>query len=205
MTFSKRFWNFIGKHTPIKSIEQESKMITRCKPFLEKHFNVLDIGCGPGSYSIELGMQTNDVFAIDPSEEMINSAKKARENFPESKVSFNVGFLEDTPARQQFNAICAFNVLHFIDDLPSFFNEVQLRLQPDGLFISSTACMGEGQAGLKLMFKGLSTIKLIPRMQFYTVDALANNISTEGFEILHQETYAKLPELFLVGKKNTIL
>jgi 2-polyprenyl-3-methyl-5-hydroxy-6-metoxy-1,4-benzoquinol methylase len=43
----------------------------------------------------------------------------------------------------QYDVILAFNVLHYIGDMPKLLNRINTLLQPNGVFISSTACLRE--------------------------------------------------------------
>ncbi|AOY76221.1 class I SAM-dependent methyltransferase [Clostridium formicaceticum] len=49
--------------------------LLRSKGILQKNNTVLDIGCGPGRYTIPMAKECKEVFAIDISQEMLQYAK----------------------------------------------------------------------------------------------------------------------------------
>ncbi|MGC8932332.1 MAG: class I SAM-dependent DNA methyltransferase [Candidatus Methanodesulfokora sp.] len=101
---------------------------------------ILDVGCGTGIHSIELGRRGYNVLGIDISEEMI---KRAREK---AKGMENVGFLVGDASNIVFNerfdaAIAMYGVTsYFTDDeaLIKFLNSIRHSLVKGGLFIFDT-------------------------------------------------------------------
>lgn len=82
---------------------------------LKGNSTVLDLGCGTGSYTIELRRKTSaKVYGIDPSAEMIGAARgKDLGNV----VSWHVGVAESLPfAPETFNCVFASQVWHHIRD-----------------------------------------------------------------------------------------
>ena len=61
---------------------------------------LLDVGCGPGNSTRPLAKHFDNAFGLDPSPEMINTAKKLSAEAPEEtasgkSISFGVGRAED--------------------------------------------------------------------------------------------------------------
>jgi 2-polyprenyl-3-methyl-5-hydroxy-6-metoxy-1,4-benzoquinol methylase len=82
---------------------------------LEENSTVLDLGCGTGSYAIELRRKTSaEVHGIDPSAEMIRVAESKDLS---STVSWQVGVAESLPfTPETFDCIFASQVWHHIED-----------------------------------------------------------------------------------------
>ncbi|HCX65857.1 MAG TPA: hypothetical protein DHN33_11695 [Eubacteriaceae bacterium] len=55
--------------------------------WLKEDFRVLDIGCGPGSYALEMAKYTKEVVGIDLSDKMIEFGKENMKKFGQSNVS----------------------------------------------------------------------------------------------------------------------
>jgi len=82
---------------------------------LKENSTILDLGCGTGSYAIELMRKTSaKVHGIDPSAEMI---KVARGKDLGNTISWHVGVAESLPfAPETFDCIFASQVWHHIGD-----------------------------------------------------------------------------------------
>lgn len=82
---------------------------------LKENSTILDLGCGTGSYAIELMRKTSaKVHGIDPSAEMI---KVARGKDLGNTISWHVGVAESLPfAPDTFDCIFASQVWHHIGD-----------------------------------------------------------------------------------------
>ena len=84
------------------------------KVILDKHTStggamqvLLDVGCGPGNSTRPLAKHFASAFGIDPSPEMVNTAKNLSTKFPQEtasgeSITFSVGKAEDMdgPFRQ---------------------------------------------------------------------------------------------------------
>ena len=143
-----RFWDRIADRyaaRPIKDLAAYEAMLADAAGRLSPTDRVLEIGCGTGSTAIRLAPHVAEWTATDFSPEMLRiaRAKPAPENLrfvlADAGSAFDGG---------PFDAICAFQVLHLVDDLPGTLAGIHAKLKPGGLMIAKTWCFAD--MGLKL-------------------------------------------------------
>jgi SAM-dependent methyltransferase len=84
---------------------------------LDSKSKVLDLGCGAGPMSMALLETTDNVFARDPSKEMVEQTRRNTDN----KASATQGVASDLPYDDEaFNAVVTWLSVHFWTDLASF-------------------------------------------------------------------------------------
>jgi tRNA (cmo5U34)-methyltransferase len=104
---------------------------------------ILCVGVGTGAELINLAQ----VFplwqftAVEPAIAMLNVCRqKVEESGITSRCTFHEGYLDSLPTLKEFDAATCLVVSHFImdkEDRRSFFNQIALRLRPQGYLISS--------------------------------------------------------------------
>jgi len=110
------------------------------KPYIKKGMTVLDLGCGPGVFTIEIAkmvQSSGKVFAADIQEGMLDIvAGKIKGTSLEQRVhlhkcqSTSIGLTEKT------DFILAFWMVHEVPDHDGLFEELKTILKPGGkLFI----------------------------------------------------------------------
>lgn len=100
-----------------------------------------------------------------------------------------------------FTAVMAFNVLHYMDDIPQASRQIGALLARDGLFLSSTACMGERRTFLGMLMRLLTRFGIVPSMHFLKLAELTELVARGGFQITETKRLSDLPEYFVVAKK----
>lgn len=132
MTAAAAFWNrFADRYAarPIKDVPAYEAMLADVAARLRPEDRVLEIGCGTGGTAIRLAAGVSQYVATDFSAEMIRIAKgKAAP----PTLRFQLAEATEVPERSPFTAICAFNVLHLVDDLPGLLRRLRDGLAPDG-------------------------------------------------------------------------
>jgi 2-polyprenyl-3-methyl-5-hydroxy-6-metoxy-1,4-benzoquinol methylase len=177
MNNSAKFWDKVSNlfNKPEKEMNPTStsfKTVEATKKYLNKHDVVLDYGCGPGTITNEIAGSVKTIQAIDISSGMIEVAKRKAEECNLENIDFEQANLFDVRYKKgTFNVILAFNILHYIEDLPQVILRINDLLKPGGLFISATACLGERKIFLRMMMFLLTKIGLVPRMTFFKTSA----------------------------------
>jgi 2-polyprenyl-3-methyl-5-hydroxy-6-metoxy-1,4-benzoquinol methylase len=178
MNNSAKFWDKVSNlfNKPEKEMNPTStsfKTVEATKKYLNKHDVVLDYGCGPGTITNEIAGSVKTIQAIDISSGMIEVAKRKAEECNFENIDFEQANLFDVRYKKgTFNVILAFNILHYIEDLPQVILRINDLLKPGGLFISATACLGERKTFLRMMMFLLTKIGLVPRMKFFKISVL---------------------------------
>lgn len=197
------FWDRIaGRYAakPIKDPAAYEAMLADAAGRLRPTDRVLEIGCGTGSTAIRLAPHVAEWTAIDFSPEMLRiaetkaaSAKEAPKNLrfvlADAHGAFDGGPFDGAP----FDAICAFQVLHLVDDLPGTLERIRAGLKPGGVLICKTWCFAEMKLRLRALFLVLRTIGLFPPVNALTKAALREKIRDAGFEIVEERVFGTNP------------
>ena len=183
MSRAALFWNrFADRYAarPIKDVAAYEALLADVAARLKPEDCVLEIGCGTGGTAIRLAQGVAQYVATDFSAEMIRiaSAKPAPPN-----LHFLLAEAGTLPQGASFDAICAFNVLHLVDDLPGLLHSLRGGLAPGGLLICKTWCFGDLPLRLRLLFRALRLVGLFPPAQFLTQAELHHSLQAAGFAI----------------------
>ena len=183
MSRAVRFWNrFADRYAarPIKDVAAYGALLADAAARLGTEDRVLEIGCGTGGTAIRLAEGVAQYAATDFSAEMIriSKAKPAPPN-----LRFVLAEAGALPAGGPFNAICAFNVLHLVGDLPGLLHRLRGALAPDGLLICKTWCFGDLSLRFRLLFRALRLVGLFPPARFLTQADLHQMLQAAGFAV----------------------
>lgn len=165
---------------------------------------ILEFACGTGIVTLAVAPHVAHIRAIDIAEEMVSRARTKATHEGITNVDITQTDLFDpelTPGG--FDAVMAFNVLLYVDDLDRILARIRELLKPDGVFLSATDCLGGtvSKAGL-LKFWRSRTGKM-PYVGFFSQRALTRKIAGAGFEVLHQENlFPSPPNLFVAARKS---
>lgn len=183
MRRAARFWNrFADRYAarPIKDVAAYEALLADAAGRLGPEDLVLEIGCGTGGTAIRLAEGVAQYVATDFSAEMIriSKAKPAPPN-----LRFLLAEAGALPDGGPFDAICAFNVLHLVDDLPGLLHRLRGALAPNGLLICKTWCFGDLPLRFRLLFRALRLVGLFPPAQFLTQADLHQMLKAAGFAV----------------------
>lgn len=166
----ERFWRpaaargFFGRGGP--KIDEE-RQLTVDSLRLSPGDRILDVGCGPGTFTRYLAEITGDglVVGLDPAGPMLAAAVKRRPSMA------NIAYLRcDACALpfgdSGFDAICCTGVIHAIDDPMKALDEMVRVLRPGGRMALSATCLPEDgnhhiPKGLKVFGRGELTGSLV--------------------------------------------
>jgi len=202
MTKSEKFFDKVSSKSKPEPNRTASKIIESSKEFLEKNKYVLDFGCGSGAITNKLAKEVKAIDAIDISSGMLEFAQKHAEENAITNINYRqVSIFDEDFKEETFDVILAFNVLHYIEDMPSHVVRINSLLKPNGIFISSTACMKEKRSLIRYLVSFLSKMGVVPKMISYKKERLETLIKNGNFEMIKSEKISKLPEYFIVMKK----
>jgi len=192
MAASEIFWNRIAERyaaRPIKDVAAYEAMLADAAGRLKPTDRVLEIGCGTGSTAIRLAPHAGVWTATDFSEEMLRiaKAKPAPDNLEFVLADAGAAF-EGGP----FDVICAFQILHLVDDLPGLLARIHANLKPGGVLIAKTWCFAE-MGFLRALFVVLRLAGLFPPAKSLTKPALREAIHAAGFVIEEEVVFGKNP------------
>ncbi|WP_350293967.1 class I SAM-dependent methyltransferase [uncultured Croceitalea sp.] len=160
----------------------------------------LDIGCGTGNYTIALHKKGFRFIGIDPSELMLEKARKKC-----NEIEWLVGSAEKTGLpNNSVDGIIGILTIHHWKDLKKGFSELHRVLKPNGTVVIFTSTPKQ--------MKGYWLNHYFPKMlsdsinQMPSLHAVKTVMKESGFKVSKIDTYAIQPDLqdkFLYcGKQN---
>ena len=202
MNKSEKFFDRVSSKSKSEPNQTAFKIIESSKEFLKKDNYILDFGCGSGAITNKLAKEVKAIEAIDISSGMLEFAQKQAQENAITNINYRQASIFDEVFKDEtFDVILAFNVLHYIEDMPSNVERINSLLKPNGIFISSTACMKEKRSLVRYLVSFLSKIGLVPKIISYKKVELETLIENGNFEVIKSERISKLPEYFIVMKK----
>lgn len=204
MNSSVKFWDrFANRYAkqPIgdDAAYQEKLRITR--KYLNPGSRVFEFGCGTGSTALLHAPYVKEIIATDYSASMIAIASGKADSQGVTNVSFRQSGVEEFSDDRRFDAVLGMSILHLVDNKDDVIAKVYDMLEPAGVFMSNTACIGKGSFLLKLLLPIGSFTGLLPSVRFFTDEDLINSLKGAGFSIDHMWQPEKGQALFIVAKK----
>ncbi|MCF6350869.1 MAG: class I SAM-dependent methyltransferase [Flavobacteriaceae bacterium] len=209
MNKSEKFWNRLSKNYDKQAKDKAYKLIIdKSKKHLKTNDIVLDFGCATGLYSVEFANNVKEVQAFDMSSEMIKIAKDKAKNIQVNNISFTQTTLFDERYKEgSFDTILALNILLYFEDMDKVLNRMSKLLKPNGLIITSTACLKERRTIIGVLSSSiiliLKKIKILPYLKYYTIRELEETISNSRFKIIETDILIDNPatEYYVVAQK----
>lgn len=190
MTRSLGFWNFMAKRyarSPVKDQAAYQRKLDNTASYLQPDWRVLEIGCGTGTTALYHSSSVARIDAIDFSPNMIDIAREKAKTQGVNSVNFVASTIDAWPIpKEPYDAVLAMSILHLVPDLDAALAKIKASLAPNGMFFSSTACLGEAGGILPHVLPIVGALRLIPNVQRLTIDTLAKRLEQEGFEIEHR-------------------
>jgi len=207
MPESDKFWDKTARRYakgPISDEETYQKKLAETQSFFRPDMRIVELGCGTGTTAIHHAPHVHHIDAIDISENMLEIGRgKAREAGIDN-ITFTRGTLADFNADgASLDAVLALSVIHLLPDRQAVFAEVARILKSDGIFVSSTACLGHSFLRfIKLVAPLGKMMGLMPDVFILTEDELANEVTRAGFTIERQWNHGKNGiAVFMIARK----
>ena len=102
---------------------------------------------------------------------------------------------------QTLDAVLGLSILHLLEDKEAAIAKVHQMLKPGGVFVTSTACIGDTMKFFKLIVPIGRFFGLIPLVKVFTTTELKDSLTDTGFEIDYEWQPKKVAGLFIVAKK----
>lgn len=205
MAPSAGFWDRIAERyarSPVADEAAYQKKLEVTRSYLRPDMEVLEFGCGTGSTAIVHAPHVKHIQAIDISSKMIAIAQRKADAQEIRNVTFRQSTIEDFEAPDEtFDAVLGLNILHLLEDKEAAIAKVHRLLKPGGLFISSTACLGDTMKFFKVIGPIGHFLRLIPLVKVFTAAALEESLTAAGFAIDHRWQPGKRKAVFIVAKK----
>jgi len=107
------------------------------KPFIKEGMTVLDIGCGPGFFSMDIAKMLNcsgKVIAADVQKGMLDKVRKqTKGTYLEQIVEIHQSNFENIGISEKVDFILVFYMFHEVKNQKKFVEELSSILKPNGL------------------------------------------------------------------------
>lgn len=210
MNKSEKFWNKLSKNYDKRAKDKTFEQILhRSRKYLGPDDIILDFACATGLYSFEFANDVNKIQAFDTSSKMINIAKNKAGKSGNDTIIFSKTTLFDGKYKEgSFDTILAFNILLYFEDVEKVLTRMNKLLRPDGLIITSTACLKErrtfigGLSGSVIFI--LKKLRMLPYLNFLRIAELKAAIINCEFNIIESDILIEKPaaEYFIVAQKS---
>lgn len=187
---------------PIADEAADPKKLQVTQEYLKPDMEVLEFGCGPGSTAIIHAPDVKHIQAIDISSKMIEIAQEKAQAKNINNVTFEQLTIEElTVADQTFDVVLGLSILHLLEDKEAVITKVQKMLKPGGVFVTSTACLGNTMQWFKIVAPIGKLLGLIPLVKVFTTKELQDRLTHAGFVIDYQWLLGKGKAVFIIAQK----
>ncbi|MBT9316888.1 class I SAM-dependent methyltransferase [Leptothoe spongobia] len=190
MVQASQFWNNIAEKyskQPIADDAAYQKKLQVAREYFQPNMKVLEFGCGTGSTAIAHAPYVHHIRAIDFSSNMIEIAQAKADAQNIQNVTFEPASIDEVSVPDRtYDAVLGLNVVHLLENKEEIIAKVHNMLQPGGLFITSTVCLGDTMAWFKLIAPVGKFLGLFPSVQVFTIQDLDKSLTDAGFAIDYQ-------------------
>ena len=205
MNQSAKFYDKIAEGYAKQPIADEAayqKKLQVTQEYFKPDMEVLEFGCGTGSTAIIHAPYVKHIRAIDISSEMIKIAQGKAEAQNINNVTFEQLTIEElTVADETFDVVLGLSILHLLEDKEEAIAKVNKMLKPGGIFVTSTACLGDTMKWFKIVAPIGKFLGLMPLVKVFTVKELEDCLTNGDFAIDYHWQPSKGKAVFIVAKK----
>jgi ubiquinone/menaquinone biosynthesis C-methylase UbiE len=199
------FWNKLADKYSRRPVADEAayqKKLEVTRKYFEPNMEVLEIGCGTGSTAIAHAPYVGHIRATDLSTNMVEIAKDKAKAAGIGNVTFEALSVDalDVPDAS-IDAVLAHNILHLLEDKERAIADIYNMLKPGGVFVTSTACIGDMMLPLRLIVPVGRFLRLFPLVTVFSVAELKGSLENAGFEIDHEWQPKKSAAAFIICRK----
>jgi len=205
MNKDTRFWDKRAEkysQRPVSDQETYEKKLEITRGYFTPDTEVLEIGCGTGSTALAHAPYVKHVLATDISPAMIKIAKDKASAGQVENITFEVRAAGDHDIPDsRYDVIMAHNLLHLLKDPEAVIDAAFRGLKPGGVFVTTTACIGDMSWYFRLIMPVVNFLKLIPFVNVFTQAQLSQSHKDAGFEIEQEWLPKKNAAVFMVARK----
>lgn len=200
-----KFWDNIAERYAKQPIADEAtyqKKLQVTREYFQPEMDVLEFGCGTGSTAVIHAPYVKHIRAIDISSKMIEIAQGKADAKNINNITFEQATIEEVSVVDQtLDAVLGLSILHLLENKEEAIAKVYRMLKPGGIFVASTACLGDTMAWFKLIVPIGRFLRLFPLVKVFTAQELKDSLIDAGFEIDHQWQPGRGKAVLMVAKK----
>lgn len=200
----REFWNKLAPRyakSPIRDEHTFKKKLEITQTYFQPDWSVLEFGCGTGSTAIIHAPHVQHILATDISDQMLAIAEQKTNDAGIDNISYRQGTLDSLALEPaSFDAVLGLNILHLLPDLDAAVRRVHDVLKPGGVFVSSTALIGDISLLWRLLIPGMQLLGFAPHVNRFSRQELVTSLTDAGFSIDREWVPAK-GSVFIVARK----
>ena len=205
MSDEARFWDKRAEKyalRPVADQETYENKLEITRSYFRPDSEVLEIGCGTGSTALAHAPHVKHILATDFSPAMIDIARAKAEAGQLQNVTFETRSVADHDiAESSYDVIMAHNLLHLLEDPAAAIAAAYRGLKPGGVFISSTACIGDRSWYFRIIAPVAHFLRLIPLVKVFTQAQLKQSLTEAGFDIDQEWLPKKNAAVFIIASR----
>lgn len=183
---AQAFWD---RHAPkyaqkpiadVTAYEEKLRCVTA---LLRPTDRVLEIGCGTGGTARKIAPAVAHVTATDLSAEMIRIARSRSDGDTARTPEFLQAEAAQDISGHPFDVICAFSVLHLVDDIPTVLDTAFRQMKSGGHFVSKTVCLKDAPLWMRTMVRVLMAVRIAPNVIILSRAEVTRHLIRAGFEV----------------------
>ena len=205
MAAQSAFWDRLADKYAAQPVANETAYQTKLETtrrYLRPDMELFEFGAGTGSTALTHAPRVKHIRAIDFSERMMEIAREKADAAGVENVTFETGSIESVElVDRSLDMVLALSILHLLEDHRAAIAKTYRALKPGGLFVSSTACIGETMAWLGWIAPLGKRLGLLPHLNVMGTGQLREAITSAGFVIEHDWQPNPKAALFLIARK----
>lgn len=207
MSKSDKFWDSKAEGYAKSKISDEQtyqRKLAETQAFLAPDMRIVEFGCGTGATAVQHAPYVQHIDAIDISDKMLEIGRGRAVEANVDNITFTQGTLAEFNAdTASVDAVLGLNVIHLMPNRQEVIAEVARILKPGGIFVSSTACLGNSYLRfIKLVVPLGKLLGIMPDVFIMTESELADDIRNAGFTIETQWHHgSKGIGVFIIARK----
>lgn len=169
---------------PIADPEVYEEKLRMTREHLKPDMDLLEFGCGTGGTAIRHAPHVHHIQAVDISEAMLDIGREQAAEAGVKNVWFErADIAEYEAAPNSYGAVLALSILHLVEDPVEIIARVNRWLKPGGVFVSSTACLGDKMGWFRYFGPLGRALGRIPYVNVFKADYLVDVLVAGGFEV----------------------
>ncbi len=205
MSQSTKFWDKIAERYAKQPIADEAayqKKLDVTQGYFQPDMDVLEFGCGTGSTAIIHAPYVKRIRAIDISANMLAIAQRKADEQQIENITFEQATIENLNVPDQsLDVVLGLSILHLLEDKEAIIAKIYRMLKPGGIFVSSTACLGDTMSWFKFIAPIGKFLGIFPLVKVFTIQELEQSLTNANFTLDYQWQPAKGKAVFIVAQK----
>jgi len=205
MDREKAFWNKRADRYSQRPVSDEAtyqKKLEITRGYFQPDMEVLEIGCGTGSTAIAHAPYVKHIRGTDLSTRMIEIAREKAKAAGIDNATFEAIAVDaHSVPDASIDAVMAHNILHLLEDRDQAIASVHQMLKPGGVFVTTTACIGDMMPLFRLVVPVGRFLRLFPLVKVFSATELKDSLENAGFEVDYEWQPKKNAAAFLICRK----